>query len=62
MRIKKKSGIVIRKDKKNVKSTRKEKVIIVYNVNNGYNPKHFSRKSTQTNNELNLYIPEKWQR
>lgn len=28
----------------------------------GYNPKQFKRKLTQTNEELNLYIPEKWKR
>ena len=26
----------------------------------GYNPIRFQRKITQTNEELNLYIPEKW--
>ena len=26
----------------------------------GYNPIRFQRKLTQTNEELNLYIPEKW--
>ena len=28
----------------------------------GYNPTQFKRKLTQTNEELNLYIPEKWKR
>lgn len=28
----------------------------------GYNPIRFQRKLTQTNEELNLYIPEKWKR
>lgn len=28
----------------------------------GYNPTQFKRKLTQTNEELNLYVPEKWRR
>jgi len=60
MSIKKKSCIVIKKDKKAVKPTRKEKPVVVDIVNIDYIPRHFSRKHTQTNDELNLYIPEKW--
>ena len=62
MRIKKKSGIVIKKDKKTVKPTRKEKPVVVNIANIDYIPRPFSRKHTRTNDELNLYIPEKWQR
>lgn len=28
----------------------------------GYNPTQFKRKLTQTNEESNLYVPEKWKR
>jgi hypothetical protein len=33
--------------------------VIVDSNNIGYNPIQFKRKLTQTNEELNLYIPEK---
>lgn len=36
--------------------------IIIDSSNIGYNPTQFKRKLTQTNEELNLYIPEKWKR
>ena len=49
-------------NKKPVKPTRKEKPVVVDIKNIDYIPRQFSRKYTQTNNELNLYIPEKWQR
>jgi transposase len=36
--------------------------IIIDSSDIGYNPIRFQRKLTQTNEELNLYVPEKWKR
>lgn len=50
----------------NLTKEKKKKVIpseVLIDSNDiGYNPKQFKRKLTQVNEELNLYIPEKWKR
>jgi hypothetical protein len=58
----KENVVKTKKVKKSLKTTRKEKPVVVDILKTEYIPRQFQRKYTETNNELNLYIPEKWQR
>jgi transposase len=51
----------------NLNKPKKEKEVAQSNTiidikNTGYNPIQLTKKRTQINDELNLYIPEKWKR
>jgi transposase len=48
--------------RKGEKKKIKPSEIVIDSSDIGYNPTQFERKLTQTNEELNLYVPEKWKR